>query len=223
MNELLVFFLVFLALMALWFWRRGLAARREAYIRGFEWPRGLEARWRRHHPDLSQADFNKVARGLTQFFLAYHRSGHQFVAMPSQVVDDLWHEFILYTRNYQLFCSRAFGRFLHHTPAVVLSDDKKINAGLRRCWWFSCREEKLNPRSPARLPLLFALDASLNVANGFHYVPDCGSVRRQGAGGAVYCGADFSSSSLDGCTDGFGDCGDGGGGDGGGGGCGGGD
>ena len=31
--------------------------------------------------------------------------------MPSQVTDDLWHEFILYTRNYEDFCRRAFGRF----------------------------------------------------------------------------------------------------------------
>lgn len=48
--------------------------------------------------------------------------------MPSQVTDDLWHEFILCTRHYDAFCRRAFGGFLHHTPAVVLSRDRQNNS-----------------------------------------------------------------------------------------------
>ena len=97
--------------------------------------------------------------------------------MSSQVVDDLWHGFILYTKQYQAFCQRACGRFFHHTPAVVLGGAGMGNAGLRRCWWFVCREENINPRAPTRLPLLIALDATLNVPNGFRYVADCESVR----------------------------------------------
>ena len=57
-----------------------------------------------------------MSRGLRQFFLAYLMSGKRYVSMPSQVADDLWHEFILYTREYDAFCRRAFGGFLHHTP-----------------------------------------------------------------------------------------------------------
>lgn len=167
-----------------------------------------------------------MAHGLRQFFLAHLKSGHRFVSMPSQAVDDLWHEFILCTKNYDSFCRKAFGRFLHHTPAVSLTDDRAKNEGLRRCWWFACREENIDPRAPARLPLLFALDAKLNVAGGFRYVPDCGGVRREGAAtgaAAPYCGSDFSSASFDGGTEGLADGGtEGGSGDGGGDGCGGG-
>ncbi|MBF0256946.1 MAG: hypothetical protein HQL47_10930, partial [Gammaproteobacteria bacterium] len=97
------------------------------------------------------------------------KSGRRFVSMPSQVVDDLWHEFILYTKHYATFCNRGFGRFMHHTPAVALSSSKDVNVGLRRCWWYVCLEENIDPHRPTRLPLLFALDAKLAIANGFHY------------------------------------------------------
>ena len=65
-------------------------------------------------------------------------SGKRHISMPSQVADDLWHEFILYTRDYDAFCRRAFGGFLHHTPAVVLSEHRKSNEGLRRASLAEC-------------------------------------------------------------------------------------
>jgi hypothetical protein len=204
-------------------WQRYRRLARERYIRQFALPRGLYERLRKRRPELELKDCALVARGLRQFFLAYLNSGCRFVAMPSQAVDDLWHEFILYTRAYEAFCGKAFGGFLHHTPAVVLSPDKRNNEGLRRVWWQCCKEENIDPRSPLRLPLLFAIDAKLGIADGFVYKPDCKALQGSEAGTA-HCGADFSDSSIDGGTDGFADGGADGGGDGGGcgGGCGGG-
>jgi hypothetical protein len=203
---------LFLLLM-LGLWQRQVTLRREAYIRSFTLPRGLFDKLRKHHPQLGLKECQLVAHGLRQFFIAHLKSGRLFVSMPSQVADDLWHEFILHTRNYEVFCRQAFGRFLHHTPAVVLSDQKQSNAGLRRCWWFSCREEHIDPRAPTRLPLLFALDAKLAIAGGFRYAADCGAVRRSGADTGVsvvvHCGGDFSSTGVDGGTDGFGSDGSG--------------
>ncbi|MDG5978301.1 hypothetical protein H010_23830 [Hydrogenophaga taeniospiralis CCUG 15921] len=189
-------------------WRRYLAMRREAFIRHAELPKGLFERLQKRHPNLTTKECQLVAHGLRQFFLAHLQSGRKFVSMPSQVVDDLWHEFILYTKNYDAFCRQAFGRFLHHTPAVVLGRAQRGNAGLRRCWWYVCKEENINPRAASRLPLLFALDTKLAIPGGFRYVPDCRSVRREGgdaSGGAVYCGGEFSDASIDGSVDGFGD------------------
>ncbi len=110
---------------------------------------------------------------------------------------------------------------MHHTPAVVLGKAQQSNQGLRRTWWFWCREEHINPTTPTRLPLLFAIDAKLGIGDGFRYVPDCKALR-EGSDGSAYCGGDFASSGTDGGTDGFGDigvssdAGSGGGGDGGG-------
>jgi hypothetical protein len=205
------------------------AARRADFIRTYALPPGLYARLQKRRPGLELKDCQLVGRGLRQFFLAYLKGGRRFVSMPSQVADDLWHEFILYTRHYDRFCRQAFGCFLHHTPAVVLGGRREDNAGLRRCWWFACREENIHPRRPSRLPLLFALDAKFAIADGFHYTPDCSAWRRgaDGSGASPYCGGDFGDTSIDGGTEGFGDsgsgdAGDGSGGDGGcGGGCGG--
>lgn len=185
------------------------ALRRAEYIRTFALPRGLLARLEKRHPGFTRKDSALVSRGLRQFFLAYLMSGKRYVAMPSQAADDLWHEFILYTREYDAFCRRAFGGFLHHTPAVVLVKERRqSNEGLRRVWWYCCKYENIDPVRPTRLPLLFALDAKLNIANGFIYHTDCEALRRSGIGGSSpYCGGDFSDSSIDGSSAGFGDAG----------------
>jgi len=208
-------------------WR--VAARAE-YIRNYRLPVGLFERLRKRRPALTQKECELVGHALRQFFLAHLKSGRAFVSMPSQVADDLWHEFILYTKNYQDFCRRAFGRFLHHTPAVALGSSRQSNAGLRRVWWQACREENIHPRQPTRLPLLFALDAKLGVADGFRYAADCRGLRRKGEDGEseaiVFCGGDFGDAGVDGSLAGFGDGAsgsDGHGGHGGASGCGGGD
>jgi hypothetical protein len=213
-------------------WSSSQRLRRAEFIRTYRWPRGLLGKLSKKHPGVVRKDAALVSRGLRQFFIAYLMSGRKYVSMPSQIADDLWHEFILHTREYQDFCKRAFGGFLHHTPALVLNPKRRAsNEGLRRVWWYTCKYENIDPRNPTRLPLLFALDAKLNVPNGFRYQAQCDPSRGTAAAG-VYCGGDFSSTAIDGSIDGFGDSsgGDGGGGGGsdggggdGGGGCGGGD
>jgi hypothetical protein len=206
--------------------------RRLRHLRQAPLPPGTYAKLRARRPDINPTDFPRIERALRDFFEAYLRSGGKPVSMPSQAADELWHEFILHTRHYQEFCAKAFGRFLHHTPATVLSKRYDRNVGLRRVWWHCCKREGIDPRNPTRLPLLFALDTQLALADGFHYVTDCNGLRKQkddGSGGGgcssgTQCATDMSDTSFDGTTDGFGDGGGDGGSDGGGdggGGCGG--
>ena len=226
------FIAAFLLVVGVVLWRALQLQRRLEFIRHFPFPPSLFDKLAALRPELARKDMALVARGLRHFFLAYEKSGRQFVSMPSQVADDLWHEFILYTRNYDKFCRQAFGSFFHHSPAVVLAPRQRdSNAGLRRVWWHCCKEENINPAKPTRLPLLFALDAKLGITGGFVYAADCAALKAGGGGGGVYCGGDFADSSVDGGTSGFGEgaaeggISDGGSGDGGGcggGGCGGG-
>jgi hypothetical protein len=176
-------------------WLRWRAAARADFIRSYMFPPGLLEKLVKLRPDLTLKDRQLVARALRQFFLVYHKSGHKQVSMPSQVVDELWHEFILYTKNYQAFCQKAFGRYMHHTPAAVLGANQRSNDGLRRTWWFACLEENINPRRATRLPLLFALDAKWNLSDGFRYEADCAALRKDG-NGSVYCGGDFLGGSV---------------------------
>jgi len=210
---------------------------RERWIREAPMPQFLKRKLRMIYPHLSGKDADLVERGLRQFFMACHRSKRKFVAMPSKVVDVLWHEFILHTQAYQNWCDIALGHFLHHTPAEALGLRPDRNDGLRRAWFWACKDESINPRNPTRLPLLFALDAKCGIEGGFTYVPDCKDIDRKsdanGDGGASYCATDFSDGSSSGDSASFGgvdssSSGDGGSGDGGdggsscGGGCGGG-
>jgi hypothetical protein len=221
----IVVLLAVVAILFFFVWQKNQHFLREQFIRDYTWPPQLLEKLEKQH-SFTRKESALVGNGLRQFFLAYHGSGYGYVSMPSQLADDLWHEFILYTRDYNDFCTKAFGRFLHHTPAVRLAPDlKSSNEGLRRVWFQCCKQENIDPTEPTRVPLLFALDRKFNIRNGFVYVPDCEALRRNGNYGGQ-CGGDLSSSSIDGGTAGLGDGDGSGGGDGGGdggGGCGGGD
>lgn len=224
LNAVLVALAIVAPAWVLWFVPR----MRGRFIRTAPLPVGLFDALRKKYPHLSRKECELAAHALRHFFLAYLHGGRRFVAMPSQAADELWHVFILHTRTYSKYCGKAFGGFLHHTPAVALGARRDVNAGLRRCWWYACKEENIDPRRATRLPLLFALDAKLAIPDGFRYALDCHgpafAQARPGISGAVQCASDFGDPGIDGSTDGFGDgdgSADGGGGDGGGGGCGG--
>lgn len=231
-----------LCLLAALLWRRWERRSAERAVRTLPVPSFLRDRLRLVYPHLDDAATRQVERGLRQFFGANARARGDFVAMPSKVVDALWHEFILHTRGYETFCQRAFGRMLHHTPAEALEGPTPVAtrgaarasrsgrsvspsqrlAGLRRAWNWSCHEEGIDPRRPKTLPLLFALDTLLDIPDGYRYVPDCRLLGEDR--GSTHCGGDLgggSSSDSSGSDGGSNDGGDGGGGDGGGG-CGGG-
>ena len=166
---------------------------RRQFLREAPLPRFLGAKLCQQYPQLSARDAALVLRGLRQFFLTYSRSSRQFVGMPSKVVDAAWHEFILHTRGYAAWCNTAFGRPLHHTPAEILGRDPKRNDGLRRTWYWCCKEEGIDPRNPSRLPLLFALDTKFAIDGGYNYIPDCKDIDRQ-SGSGTYCGTSFGDS-----------------------------
>ena len=190
MFALLVVFSVFLGFVLFWAIRAWELSLRRQFVREAPLPRFLGAKLREQYPQLSERDTELVLHGLRQFFMAYLRSQRAFVAMPSRVVDAAWHEFILHTRGYAQWCDAAFGTLLHHTPAEVLGRDARRNDGLRRSWFWACKEESIDPRAPSRLPLLFALDKKYAIAGGFTYVPDCSDIERK-SGSDTYCGSSF--------------------------------
>jgi hypothetical protein len=38
------------------------------------------------------------------------------IVRETSIIDELWHEFILFTKEYTDFCNLFFGRYLHHRP-----------------------------------------------------------------------------------------------------------
>ena len=204
------------------FWQRAHRRDRAAFIDAFPYRKTLDRRLIAKHPALTPEQREQVFAGLREYFHLCNDAGRNMVAMPSQVVDDAWHEFILFTRQYRRFCDRAFGRFLHHTPAEAMASPTVAQDGIKRAWRLACAREGIDPKTPSRLPLLFAIDGVLGIANGFRYQLDCMATGKAAAGTT---GGDFCASHI-GCSSGCsGDSGssDGDGGSGCGGGCGGGD
>ena len=95
---------IVVALSLQWRWSRASARR---VIRQHPFPAFLRQKLRDAHPQLDDAAARQVERGRRQFFGANAQADGQFVAMPSKVVDTLWHEFILHTRGHEAFCRRA--------------------------------------------------------------------------------------------------------------------
>ena len=44
--------------------------------------------------------------------------GRGAMSMSSKEVDEVWHQFILFTPQYHEFCDEVLGRYLHHVPTT---------------------------------------------------------------------------------------------------------
>jgi hypothetical protein len=54
---------------------------------------------------------------------------------PTKQVDKAWHEFILFTRDYEAFCQKRYGRFIHHTPFTARDRRRRASAAGVNSWW----------------------------------------------------------------------------------------
>ncbi|HRD93505.1 hypothetical protein [Accumulibacter sp.] len=223
MKLLLALALLGLAVATLAWWRSLRGRQRQQFIDTYPYGRLLDQRLAARRPELSAAQRALVFDGLREYFQLCREAKKRLVAMPSQVVDDAWHEFILFTRQYQQFCARGLGRFVHHTPAEAMRQPTDAQDGIKRAWRLSCKRQAIDPQAPSALPLLFALDATLAIGGGFIYQLDC-LAAGQSAGSTPFCAGHIGCGG--GCSGGTGsgDGGDSGDSSGcGGGGCGGGD
>lgn len=211
--------LALIGIVVYWLYRRWVHASRQQFLDRFELPAGVMERFALKRPELSRDQQALVQQGLQQYFRLCVDANGRFVSMPSQIVDELWHEFILFTRLYKRFCERALGSYLHHTPAEAMPTPSTATEGIKRAWHLACREEGIDPKKPDRLPLLFALDGQLGIAGGFVYALNCRDAAAS-SGGAFCasdigggCGSSGCGSSSDSSSDGGSDGGGGGGGD----------
>lgn len=94
--------------------------------------------------------------------------------MPSILVDDLWHEMLLHTRDYAAFCDAAFGRFLHHEPESAMAPAQALANRCERllATLILARADEKCP--PDALPLLFRVDHEAGLDGAHRYIADCG-------------------------------------------------
>ncbi|MGB1868790.1 MAG: glycine-rich domain-containing protein [Porticoccaceae bacterium] len=200
--------------------------RRIELIDSFVFPSGITTSLRKTYPQLSLDQINQCLEQLREYFhlcniaMSKSKTKPQQVGMPSKVVDQAWHEFILFTKQYEGFCQQAFGRFLHHTPATAMASEKDASESLRTAWRIACHRQNINPLKPEALPPIFAIDTLLGISDGFAYSLDpetdgagfdarkigCnggkGSCGGAGYGGQFGCSSDGSGCSSGGCSGG---------------------
>lgn len=66
------------------------------------------------HPDMTEEEWNWRWVEMRRYFLIcalFHQ-----MPMFSSKVDDIWHEMLMFTREYQQFCEQFYGYMLHHSP-----------------------------------------------------------------------------------------------------------
>mgnify|MGYP000373704983 CR=1 FL=1 len=156
------------------FWQQRIKRKlRSKYIENYFFHKGIRKKISQKYPQLTEQQLDLVFNALKDYFQICLIANKKMVAMPSQIVDDAWHEFILSTRFYSIFCNKALGRFLHHTPTEAMSSPTYAQQAIKRSWRLACANEGINPKQPLILPLLFAIDGLLNIENGFIYQLNC--------------------------------------------------
>jgi hypothetical protein len=77
---------------------------------------------------LSEEKADALFEDLKRFlYLCGNSPAHH---SPPRNIDSAWHQFILYTRDYAVFCEEMFGRFIHHKPASYFRP--KTQGGVQR-------------------------------------------------------------------------------------------
>ena len=64
-----------------------------------------------------EKEYTEASCELKKFFALSKLYG-QSMAMTSPRIDEVWHQFILFTRDYHKFCDDFIGRYFHHDPNI---------------------------------------------------------------------------------------------------------
>ena len=151
-----------------WYNKMFVCPKRLEYINRYRFGSAPKDKMRELHPRLTTSETDQAFEGLRQFLLIAHAAQGE-VVMPSRAVDDAWHQFILFTDEYSRFCESAFGKFFRHKPYAKNVDNGEpatvVPASLKT-WAIPCHLEGISYEQPKKLPLLFSIDADLEIDNG---------------------------------------------------------
>jgi hypothetical protein len=176
--------------------------KRRAWLKKYVFPESCCAEVQPRYIHLTCEQIDLAFEQLRLYFevcLLYSSPGSsKFVAMPSKLVDSCWHSFICETREYQAFCTTAFGGFLHHASRlnttftlVDISTEEVKNMGIAKSktdaqvqreinfknqlsaariyqWTYATCREHNNSEA-AQVPQLFSIDEQFKIKDGYFY------------------------------------------------------
>ena len=139
------------------------------FIDGYTIPSSILEIFHQHYPNLTKEQMQKAITGFKIFVKCHlamntlHILAPPTPAMPSKLVEKLWHEFTLDSFEYHQFCSKVVGHIVHYRPT------EEIKKGMDVIWQYSCGIEGINDCNPKKLPLLFAIDQETAIEDGLTY------------------------------------------------------
>lgn len=122
-------------------------------------PEALFIKFKRLYPQYSDHEVLEIESGLRDFFKLCILDKEHIIFMPSKCVDDLWHQFILFTNEYHDYCNKVFGNYLHHHPSVSKTDQVFCGSA---AYSLAKSLDSLESRACSE-PRLFTIDMSLSV------------------------------------------------------------
>lgn len=80
----------------------------------YEYLNQVKIRYLSEHPEISEDEFEWRLFELKRYFLL--NTIMKNTPMFSMKVDEIWHEMLMFTKQYEVFSNKYFGKMLHHTP-----------------------------------------------------------------------------------------------------------
>lgn len=132
-------------------------------IQDYVFPELLIERYRKER-NISEDNCKLVQTALKDWFEIFAGSTNrtQFYDFPSKEVDELWHMFILFTKDYREFCHEYIGQFLDHVPLRV----DPLNRSEPDLNNLMATFEKVKDKHDG---LLFKIDDLVGIDNKFNY------------------------------------------------------
>jgi len=86
----------------------------------YQLPAGVIERLKQKHPFSLMVD-QELDTWLTEFkkfiaILILNNGRNWRIEMVNEIVDEVWHTFILFTKEYADFCNQVMGKYIHHEP-----------------------------------------------------------------------------------------------------------
>ena len=187
--------ILILLIVIIYFWKKKKKREQLLFIENYKFSSSLLKRVQKQHNYLTNDDIELVVDAMRDYFYICSQANGKIVSMPSEIVDVFWHEFILFTREYDKFCKKSFGKFLHHTPTEAMKSKTSAQKGIKRAWRLACAKDKINPKNPIKLPWLFNIDKALDIKGGFKYELNCKNRYSNANNIGVYCATEINCAS----------------------------
>ena len=92
----------------------------------YQIPYGVIERLRQKEPfkKMTEIQIKEIVDEFKKFvaIVAINYVKGKKIEMVSELIDELWHTFILFTNDYRKFCDTTVGEYIHHDPNVNAED-----------------------------------------------------------------------------------------------------